>query len=338
MPKHHHMDMFYRFLTERRYRLWRHMLFILMLVPIGLSQAFFGLGNSRSLPAATIYLFGVSFSTVTLAIVYFNNYYLALHLLPKGRYAGYFAALLGMVLGFVVLKYVAEYLILAHSGVRRTFNGVTLLDALSNWAVYTVCITSASVTLLLRQWADDQEVMASLARKKLENHIDELKSRVNPAFLYATLDGAARTVRSDAARASETLFTLSELLKYQLYDATRERVLLAAEIAFIRQYLRLEQQHAGPPLSYTVTVDGDDHRMVPPALFSPWVEEIARRHPPELSVGFVVNDNAIRFTCRVVGMGLASCDFRKVEQQVKLRYGDAAAIRQSTDFVTLELK
>lgn len=338
MPARNHTDMLYRFLTERRYRGWRHGFFILLLVPIGLSQSFFTLGNTPGLAAGTIYLFGACFSAVTLGIVYFNNYGVAPYLLPKGRYVKYFTVLLGMVLTFVVLKYLAEDLILLDAGVNRIFNGVTLLDMLSNWAVYTVCIVSASVTVLLRQWTADREVIADLSRKRLENDIDELKNRIHPEFLYATLDDAARTVRSDPAQASDTLFTLSELLKYQLYDAMRERVLLAAEITFIRQYLRLEQQNRKQAFAYTVTVEGNDHRLVPPALFSPWVEEIIRQRPSDLSVGFHVDGGTIGFTCRVTGAGLGACDFRKVEQQIALLYGDDAAIHQSTDSITLQLK
>ena len=339
MPKHHHMDMFYRFLTERRYRLWRHMLFILMLVPIGLSQSFFALGNTPGIAVRTIYQFGAIFSAVTLAFAYSNNYGLAPHFLPNGRYVEYFTVLLGTMLVFVATKHEIEGVILEFDGgVTRTFNAVTLLDMLSNWMVYTVCITSASVTVLLRQWTTDQEVIADLSRKRLEKDIDELKSRIHPEFLYATLDNAARTVQSDPVRTSDTLFTLSELLKYQLYDATREQVLLASEITFIRQYLQLEQQNRKYPFTYTVTVEGHDHRLVPPALLSPWVEEIIRQRPSDLSVGFEVDDGTIRFTCRVAGVRLDSCDFGKVEQQVKVLYGDDAVIHQSTDSITLLLK
>ena len=258
----HHTDTLYAFFTHRRYRVWRHVLFIAMLVPIGLSQSFFALGGEHGVPVGTIYLFGACFSIVTLAIVYFNGYYLVPHLLPRGRYASYLVALVGVIFIFLVLKYTTEYVILLKAGFHRTFNEVALLDALSNGIIYAVCIVSPSVTLLLRQWNSDRTMIASLARKQLENSIDELKSRIHPVFLYATLDGAARMVRHDAKQASDMLFMLSELLNYQLYDATRDEVLLTAEIACIRRYLMLKQLNSEHPFSHTVTVEGDVHRLV----------------------------------------------------------------------------
>src|SRR5690606_28799598 len=125
-------------------------------------------------------------------------------------------------------------------------------------------------------WTADHVKIAHLENKQLKNSIDELKSRTHPKFLYTTLDYAARNVKSEPEQTSNTLIKLSELLKYQLYDATRNHVLLASDIEFIRHYLLLDQQNSESLFSFTLSVVGDTRQLIPSALFTPWVEEIAR--------------------------------------------------------------
>ncbi|MFR7879247.1 MAG: hypothetical protein ACLU4J_24225, partial [Butyricimonas paravirosa] len=62
------------------------------------------------------------------------------------------------------------------------------------------------------------------------------------------------------------------MLRYQLYDSTREKVLLSADISFIRDYMNLEKI-LNDRFDFNITTDKDiDHVLVPPLLFIPVVE------------------------------------------------------------------
>ena len=330
-------NILYDFLMLQKYSVWRHALFIVVLIPIGLSQAFFALGSSEEIPTRTIYYFGMGFSTITMAIVYLNNYCLAPRFLSKGQYANYFTLLLAVVSGFVIVRSVAQYHIFSSAGIRKEFNGVTVLDGLSNLTIYTICIVSGSITSLLKQWTADHATIEELKNKQLKNSIDELKSRIQPKFLYATLDYAAEKVKSEPEQTSDTLFKLSELLKYQLYDAARNKVLLASDIEFIRHYLVLERQNSGNRFAFTLTITGDVHQFIPPALFTPWIEEITSQHPEELSLKFDIQNGLIVFTCVVKGADLSACDFRSAEQKLALLYGHDGVVQKTNDSIALQL-
>ena len=320
-----------------KFSVWRHVCFIAVLIPIGLSQSFFALGTTEDISTATIYGFGLCFSAVTLMIVYFNNYGLVPWFLSKARYASYFLVLLSVVAVFVLVKYLVQFLLFSRAGVPITFNWVTIGDGLSNWMTYTVCIVSGSVTRLFKRWTVDHETIESLKNKQLRNRIDELKSRIQPKFLYATLGYVAKMVKSEPDRASDVLFKLSELLKYQLYDAARNRVLLTAEIVFIRNYLTLVQQSSEYPFVFALTTAGDTQLFIPPALFTPWIEEMIQQRPTEMSVRFEVLDNSIEFRCSVVGVAVSACDFQVAEQKVAWFYGTDAIISQENDSIKLIL-
>src|SRR5690606_10015482 len=125
--------------------------------------------------------------------------------------------------------------------------------------------------------------------------------------------------------------------KYQLYDATRNHVLLASDIEFIRHYLLLEQQNSENRFSFTLSVVGDTRKLIPSALFTPWVEEIARQHPAELGVKFEVDDCLIKFACTVSGISLVDCDFQKPRQKLKMLYGDNQVVSKGINSIELQI-
>lgn len=332
-----HDNSLFEFLCQPKFRGWRHLLFLMAIVPIAMSQTFYVFGNHKAIPTATIYFFGAGFAFIIIAIVYLNRYHFVPRLLSKGKYLDYFIVMLLAVLGFVLIKYLVEYRIFSHIGVIRPFNGVTILDGLSNLMVYTICITSGSLTLLFKQWRQDHAEIEGLENIRLKRSIDDIKNLIRPKFLYATLAYASEQAKSAPEQTSDTLFKLSELLRYQLYDCTRDKVLLASDIQFIRSYLLLEQQHTNKGFSFTLSVTGDPNLFVPPALFLPWIEEIIRKIPMGLSVKFDISNNLIEFTCQVSGVDLGSCDFQKAAQRPEVLYGDDFELFKNSNSIVLKL-
>src|SRR5690606_38802957 len=101
---------------------------------------------------------------------------------------------------------------------------------------------------------------------------------------------AADRVVYEPQKASDTLFKLSELLRYQLYDSRRERVLLTAEIAFLRDYLALHRQNSDERFSFELSVNGNTSRLVAPSAFIPCVEEVMQHRPTALHMQIDVED------------------------------------------------
>ncbi|WP_254500443.1 histidine kinase, partial [Salmonella enterica] len=71
--------------------------------------------------------------------------------------------------------------------------------------------------------------------------MDFLKSQVNPHFLFNMLNNSQVLIQTDPEKASEILLKLSDLLRYQLYDSSRQKVLLNADIRFLMHFLSLEK-------------------------------------------------------------------------------------------------
>ena len=333
-----HKNTLFDLLTQPGVRIWRHMFFIILFIPIGLAQSFFVFGSNVEIPTSAIYAFGIGLAVTIIAFVYFNINFLAARFLPRGEYGSYVLALVLSVSGFVFMKYSAEYYMFSRAGIFREFNGISILDALSNLVLYTICIASGSITILFKRWLAGNAMIESLENKKLKDSIEEIRNRINPKFLYATLDNASEKVKSEPEQTSETLFKLSELLRYQLYDCKRKEVLLHSDIEFIRNYLILEQQNSVNTLAFSISVIGNTNIFIRPNLFTPWIEEIIQHHPTNLDVAFDIDDCLIKFECTVSKLNLSICDFTKIEKRLELFYGSDISMSKGINSITVELK
>lgn len=258
--------------------------------------------------------------------MYFNIYVIAYGFLPESEYASYLVSLLTSVCAFLLLKYAVEYWIFSSAGIYRTINEITFLDGLSNLALYSICIASGSISLLIKRWIADHERIEDLQGKQLKNSIDEIKNSIQPRFLFATLSYASERMKSETQLASDTLFRLSEVLRYQLYDSKRNQVLLESDIRFIRNFMLLVEQNSCGRLAYSVSVQGNTHKLLPPALFIPWIERITTQHPDAIHIAFNARDSHIHFECNVEGLDLFLCDFSTIEQKLRKRYRDDISV------------
>ncbi|MEZ4739885.1 MAG: histidine kinase [Flavobacteriales bacterium] len=104
-----------------------------------------------------------------------------------------------------------------------------------------------------------------------------LRTQMNPHFIYNSLNAIHNLVRKgDSTSASAYLDGFARLLRMVLDHSVRERVPLADEIAFLRQYIKLEALRFEDGLDYSVDAEqvllNDDDLLVPTLLVQPFVE------------------------------------------------------------------
>ncbi len=112
-----------------------------------------------------------------------------------------------------------------------------------------------------------------LANEKLEAEMKFLKSQINPHFLFNALNNIYALVVLKSDVAPDHLLKLSNMLRYMLYDCKADRVPLAKEIEYIRNYIDLKMLKDSRGMN--VNVHLDDSRpdlLVAPLLFIPFIE------------------------------------------------------------------
>jgi len=128
---------------------------------------------------------------------------------------------------------------------------------------------------------------AALVRAELAN----ISGKLNPHFLFNTLNSLLILTRKDPAAAEQALLRFSRMMRYVL-DTTRsatDRVALEDELAFVRDYLALESLRLGARLKVDWQIDpetlGDE---IPPLTLQPLVENsIVHGIAPQIAGGTV---------------------------------------------------
>jgi len=155
-----------------------------------------------------------------------------------------------------------------------------------------------SLYFSIKQWqrsAHERERLLRAESEVREARLSALRYQLNPHFLFNSLNAASTLVlEGDARAATRMLAQIGELLRTTLdYNAAPE-TRLSQELAFIQQYLAIEQTRLGEKLRVEVSVSPDTlDAVVPTMLLQPLVENAVRH-----GVAPVVEGGMIRIESR----------------------------------------
>ena len=113
-----------------------------------------------------------------------------------------------------------------------------------------------------------------LERDHLALQLEQLKSQLQPHFLFNTLNSIYGLSLAGSPETPRFILLLSELMRYVLYDSGKEYVALPEEITFLENYFEMEQRkYAGAHITFTATGAAEAAGLqLPPLLLLPLVE------------------------------------------------------------------
>lgn len=132
-----------------------------------------------------------------------------------------------------VLDRELQYRALQHLGAVQFSLGTALMMAL-------LCVVMLRYFYVREQWQAQVKANAAAA-------LQALQARINPHFLFNSMNTIAALVRKDAATAERAVEDLSDLFRAALGD-DRADATLAEELQLVRQYLAIEQLRLGARL------------------------------------------------------------------------------------------
>lgn len=130
----------------------------------------------------------------------------------------------------------------------------------------------------LRAHARAVELREEQARRELlEAQLSNLRARLNPHFLFNSLNTLAGLIEEDPPAAVAALEKLCELLRHALESTEERRTPLGTELSVLSDYLEMERLRFGDRLRWTVEVDDALHTAeVPTLLLQPMVENAVK--------------------------------------------------------------
>jgi LytS/YehU family sensor histidine kinase len=86
-----------------------------------------------------------------------------------------------------------------------------------------------------------QQQLEFLEKERVKNELDYLKAQINPHALFNSLNTVYGYIDKTNQAARNILLQFSELLRYQLYDCSVEKVVLEKEVAYVTNYVAFQR-------------------------------------------------------------------------------------------------
>ncbi|MBZ2207959.1 sensor histidine kinase [Massilia soli] len=263
-----------------------------------------------------------------------------------------YSAVAGVLIAFVLValllplfweQFAARY---AEAGIAMTA-GRVLLDRLLDHAPQSqlfVCVWSfIYISVATARKAAAAELFnLRLANNLKDAQLSNLSNQLNPHFLFNSLNNIRFMIHEDARSADAMITSLSEILRYSLESATRDKVRVSDEIAIVRKYLAIVgTQYDGRHAFHLHVPASLQSQLIPPMTLQMLAENAVKhgldqlRDGGSLSVDISEQDERLLLDvrndapadgARQPGMGIG---LRNIEQRLGLLYGTGATLAAS---------
>ncbi len=198
-----------------------------------------------------------------------------------------------------------------------------------------IVVLNLATALLFQRYADRLE-HERLLKSNAENSLNYLKAQINPHFYMNMLNNIHGMIEINPAKAQDMVLDMSKLMRYMLYDSSKNMIALSEELAFIRNYLSIMRQRFPESKVRIIAELPDDNAVagirIAPLVYLVYIENafkhgVSYREDSFVSVKVETVDDKIVFSCinsihsesdnRRSGIGLSNA-----AERLRLIYGN----------------
>ncbi len=217
-------------------------------------------------------------NVLSLAVFYIHTYLLYPLLKQKGV-LWYLVALFLVISAFWCASWFTRFVPLPNDSFRfspghhfgqRPIGG--RWGGLPIFATIIVLLCSFCYRIILEN-AAREELLKEKETTHLRTELNFLRSQVNPHFLFNILNSLTSLARKKSDKLEPSIVSLSQLMRYMLYDSSDSKVPLEKEMEYLESYINLQKLRFGDELKVDVTFSiNNNDCLVEPMLFIPLVE------------------------------------------------------------------
>lgn len=286
------------------------------------------------------------FISISFMLVFYFNYFLLINRYLFTRKAKIFVASNALLIAFIII---GVHLLMSllpepiHHRPPREREWQDIVKFFCGNAFLYSLVAGLSVAIKMTSgWYQTENARKELEKSNSEAELKNLKSQLNPHFLFNTLNNIYSLIAFSPERAQQAVHDLSKLLRYVLYDNNQHFVPLTKELDFIHNYVELMRirlpEHV--EVKTDIPITGTEGIQIAPLLFISLIEN-AFKHGVSHNVSSFIyirltyeNDNKI--VCSILnsyfpkdthdksGSGIGLTNLRK---RLELLYPNQFALR-----------
>ena len=209
-----------------------------------------------------------------LPVCYFTAYKLTPRYLYSRKiraYIGYFllSALVNAILSFLFALYLYQLVtrIPVFGSVLRTvslFSETILIDI-------SLISISCIIKIITDRYFMEQKLL-EIEKEKVTTELNFLRSQVNPHFLFNVMNTIYFQIDKTNTDARMSVEKFSEMLRYQLYECTTDRIQIRKELDYIKNYVAIQTLRMEKESDISLTIEEMEDFLIAPLLILPIVE------------------------------------------------------------------
>ena len=244
------------------------------------------------------------FSKIGFYIVFFYVNYLILvpkFLLKKKTFKYFISALL------LILVYIFLFPeIFPPNRINKPLFGKELpffLFYIRNASTLIILLFSGTLIRIFTEWSKNEKKSKEIESQRVETELQLLKNQLNPHFLFNSLNSIYSLTTKKSNDAPEAVITLSELLRYMLYQTNSDFVLLEKELIYIQNYLKLQRLRIANNENVTLNIHGNiTNQKIRPLLLISFIENAFKygtdfKGNTMVDIDIYIDKNEFKFNC-----------------------------------------
>ena len=180
-----------------------------------------------------------------------------------------------------------------------------------------------------------------LESTKKEMEIQFLRAQMNPHFLFNSLNSIYSLVRKKSDDAPEAVITLSELMRYMLYEVGKEKVPLEKEMNYIKNYIVLQRLRLKNTEDVTLNIHGQTQNLlIYPLILITFIENAFKfgtdyKGNTHIEIQITITNNTLNFKIKnIIGvykkdMSNSGVGLKNVIDQLNYLYPNKHALEQT---------
>lgn len=202
---------------------------------------------------------------------------------------------------------------------------------------------------LVSEWYRSEKERTIVASQKINSELSFLKAQLNPHFLFNTLNSIYSLANKKSDDTTVAIVTLSELMRYMIYEANEEYISLEKEIEYIKNYISLQLLRLKDSSGVKINVHGDLNYKIEPLLLISFIENAFKygtdyKGKTDIQIKISTNNNELHLEVynvsslqnaikRNPGIGLEN-----IQNRLNLLYPNSHNLEITSDKKSFEVK
>lgn len=230
-----------------------------------------------------------------IVLFYINYFYLVPALLLEKKYWLYFVFVLALILLFMIIRinyFIPEFnhlrtpnmmppkmlpeeakMFIREGRMKVRIHKQPLFFKIGPSFFYLLITAISAIIRTLTEFYQNQQNKLIAETHRTNTELNYLRKQTNPHFLFNSLNSIYSLAHKKSDLVPDAIVTLSELMRYMLYETDNKTVALEKEIDYIQNYIELQKLRLNNIENIVINVHGDTrNKFIEPLLLISFVE------------------------------------------------------------------